>query len=194
MKAISMSGSLRENVGKKAARQSRREGLVPSVLYGGKEQIHFCVDEKSLKKVVYTPNVYLIDFTIGGQKKQAVIQDLQVHPTTDKVLHVDFLEVIPGKPVTLNLPIRLEGVAKGVLAGGKLIKKFRTLKVKGLVENMPEEIAINITNLEIGGAFKVSNLQSETLQFLDVPSSIIAFVKSTRAVATAEETAKPGKK
>ncbi|MDO9512902.1 MAG: 50S ribosomal protein L25/general stress protein Ctc [Bacteroidales bacterium] len=193
MKAISMSGSLRENVGKKAARQSRREGLVPSVLYGGKDQIHFCLDEKSLKKVIYTPDVYLINFDIAGTKKQAVIQDLQVHPTTDKVLHIDFLEITPGKPVIMNLPIRLEGVALGVLAGGKLVKKFRTLKVKGLVENMPEEIKVNVTKLEIGGTVKVSSLTSDTLQFLDRPTGIVATVKSTRAAATAEE-AVPGKK
>jgi large subunit ribosomal protein L25 len=188
MKTVSMSGSLRESVGKKDAKRNRREGKVPCVIYGGKEQIKFVMDEKFFIKILFTDEVYLLKITIDGKDFDAILQDIQYHPVTDKVLHADFLEILPGKKVTIAIPIKVEGVAPGVLQGGKLNKKLRKIKIKGLVEDLPDFITVNINELNIGDSIKVKDVKNDKLEFLDMSSSVIVGVKTARG-ATAEEAA-----
>ncbi len=186
MKTVSMSGSLRENVGKKDAKKNRREGNVPCVLYGGKEQIHFSMPEKDFKKIIFTPEVYILNIGIDGKEYTAILQDIQYHPVTDIILHADFLELISGKPVIIGIPLKFEGNPPGVLKGGRLVKKIRRLLVKGLVEDLPENILLDISKLEIGDSIKVANVSFKNLEFLDLPGSEIIGVKTARAVAEDE--------
>ena len=186
-----MSGSLRENVGKKDAKKNRAEGKVPCVLYGGKTELHFAVNVKDFGPVIFTPYSHVINLSIDGNNYQTILQDVQYHPVTDEILHVDFLELQPGKPVVVSLPIRIEGVSAGVLRGGKLVKKFRKLKVKALPEFLPDEIKLNISNQDINDSIKVSDINLDNVLFLDAPSGLVVSVISTRAV---EETPVQGKK
>jgi large subunit ribosomal protein L25 len=187
MKSVSMSGSLRGNVGKKDAKKQRREEKVPCVLYGGKEQIHFTVDVADFKKIIFTPEVYLIKLNINGNEFDAILQDVQYHPVTDSVLHADFLQVIPGKPVVIGIPLEFEGVAPGVLKGGRLVKKVRKLKVKGLIEEMPDKIKISISKLDIGDSTRVKDVIFGNLEFLDTPNAEIVGVKTARTVVAAAD-------
>jgi large subunit ribosomal protein L25 len=189
MKKVSLSGSLRENVGKKDAKMHRKEFKVPCVVYGGKEQIHFVADEKSLMKVMHTPVAHIFELSIGGAKHNTIVQDVQYHPVTDRMLHVDFMEIVPEKPVTIGIPIKVTGTAPGVLRGGKLVKKMRKLVVKALVQYLPDEIIVSIDGLEIGDSRKVSDMVLENVSFLDPGSSVIVGVRTARAVV---EEALPG--
>ena len=182
MKTVSLSGSLRENVGKKDAKMHRKEFKVPCVLYGGKEQVHFVADEKALMKIMHTPVAYIFELTVGKHKHSTIVQDVQYHPVTDRMLHVDFMEIIPEKPVTIGIPIKVSGVAPGVLRGGRLVKKMRKLVVKALVQNLPDEIPLSIDKLEIGDSVKVSDMVLENVTFLDPASSVILGVRTARAV------------
>jgi large subunit ribosomal protein L25 len=182
MKTVSMSGSLRANVGKKDAKMNRASGKVPCVIYGGKEELHFALDEKVLETIIFTPYTFLVDLNIDGHKFTATLQDVQYHPVSDKTLHADFLQVTPGKPIIVSLPIRIEGNSPGVMRGGKLVKKFRKLKVKGLAEHMPEEIVINISKMDIEDTIKVSDIVIPHIEFLEVAGKMVVSVASTRAV------------
>jgi large subunit ribosomal protein L25 len=186
MKTVSLSGSLRENVGKKDAKKHRREGNVPCVLYGGKEQVHFVVNDFEFGKIIFTPEVYLVKLEIEGNSTNAILQEVQYHPVTDKVLHADFLVVADDKPITVSLPIKTTGVSPGVLAGGKLVKKMRKLAVKGLVNYIPEVITIDISKMGVPSSIKVKDISIENLTLLDVPSSVVLSVKTARG-AVAEE-------
>ncbi len=188
MKTVSMSGTPRESVGKKDAKKNRREGKVPCVLYGGKEQIKFVIEEKLFIKIIFTDEVYLLKINIAGKEYNAVMQDIQYHPVTDKILHVDFLEILPGKKVTIAVPVKVEGVAPGVLKGGKLTKKLRKIRIKALIEDLPDYITLNINELNIGDSIKVRDVKNDKLEFLDMPGSVIVNVKTARG-ATAEEEA-----
>jgi large subunit ribosomal protein L25 len=190
MKTVSMSGSLRENVGKKDAKKNRAEGKVPCVLYGGKDEVHFAVVEKDFGPVIFTPYSHIINLTIAGKEYRTILQDVQYHPVTDKILHVDFLEIKENKEVTVSIPIRIEGVSEGVLRGGKLVKKFRKLKVRALPNNLPDEIKVNISGLDINGTIKVSDIILDKVTFLDAPAGLVVTVLPTRAV----EAEVPGKK
>lgn len=182
-----MSGSPRENVGKKDARKQRVQKQVPCVLYGGKEQLHFALDEKQFGKLIFTPDSYLVNLSIGSETRQAILQDVQYHPVTDSVLHADFLEVQPGKPIVTALPIIFEGVSKGVLRGGKLVKKLRKLKVRGMVNDLPDAIVIDITKLNIAQSILIRDMKREKIRFLDPENSVIVSVKTARAVITEDE-------
>ncbi len=182
MKTVSISGSLRENVGKKDAKMNRSLGKIPCVLYGGKEQIHFIADEKSFIKVIFTPEVYIINLNIDGKDTSAVLQEIQYHPVTDKILHIDFLEVLDGRPVVIGIPVILEGNAIGVLQGGRLINKLRRIKVKAMVEHLPENITIDISPLNVGDSVRVDDIKNDKLEFLDPESAIIVGVRVTRIV------------
>jgi large subunit ribosomal protein L25 len=186
MKKVSLSGSLRENVGKKDAKRHRKEGNVPCVIYGGKEQTHFIVTELGFKKLIFTPDVFLVNLEIGGKEYQAVLQDVQYHPVTDRVLHADFLEVIPGKPIIVGLPLTFEGTSPGVIRGGKMIKKMQKIRVKGLIDDMPDYILVDISKLEIGGSVKIKDIELDKLSTLDPPNSVIVRVKTARAVEEIE--------
>jgi len=187
MKTVSLSGSLRENVGKKDAKKHRKEGNVPCVLYGGKEQIHFIVDDFAFSKLIFTPEVNLVNLDIEGKTTLAILQDVQYHPVTDKVLHADFLVVSEDKPITVGLPIKTVGVAPGVLAGGKMLKKMRKMIVKGMVADVPEIITIDISKMTLGSTIKVKDVAVKGLTFLDVPSAVVISVKTARVIV-AEET------
>lgn len=182
MKTVSMSGSLRANVGKKDAKMNRAQGKVPCVIYGGKEEIHFAVDGKDLDTIIFTPYTYLVDLDIEGKKLTATLQDVQYHPVSDKTLHADFLQVTPGKPIVVSLPIRIEGNSPGVMRGGKLVKKFRKMKVRGLAEHMPEEIVLNISNMDIEDTLRISDIKIPNIEILEVMSNLVLHVASTRAV------------
>jgi large subunit ribosomal protein L25 len=187
MKHLSLSGSPRESVGKKDAKKHRREGNVPCVLYGGKVQIHFVIPEPDLKKVIFTPDTFLIDLNVGGKKYVAILQDIQYHPVGDNILHIDFLQVFDDKPVTVSVPLRFTGTSKGILKGGRLVRKYRKIKIKGLISNLPDEIVVDITKLNIGDSIKIGDLLRENLDFLDVPTSIAAAVKSQRVIVDEDE-------
>jgi large subunit ribosomal protein L25 len=183
-----MSGSPRVSVGKKDAKKLRTEGKVPCVLYGGPEQVSFSVEEKQFKHLVYTPDVNTVNLDLDGKKYTAILQDMQTHPVTDKIIHADFVEVVSGKPVTLSLPVRTTGTAPGVKAGGKLLKKLRRVSVKGPIDKMPEAITIEIGTMGIGDAVRVSDMKIAGLTFLDPQSATIVTCLVTRNVE--EEPAK----
>lgn len=186
MKTVSMSGAQRAHVGKKDAKMHRKEGKVPCVLYGGKEQIHFVMDEKSFSRILFTPDVYLIKLSIDKKEHLAILQDVQYHPVTDKVLHADFLEVLEGKPVSVALPVHIEGNSVGVMRGGKLLKKMRKVRVHGLVNDIPDFILLNIDKLDIGDSIRVRDIKMEKLSFLDTPGAVVVTVKTARGAAAGE--------
>ncbi len=188
MKTVSISGSLRENVGKKDAKQLRKNNLVPCVVYGGQEQILFSVKEKDFINIIYTPEVCFVKLNIDKKQIDAIVQEVQFHPVTDKILHVDFLELRDNKPIIMHIPVKLKGVAPGVLKGGKLLSKSRNLKVKALPANMPDSIDVDISSLEIGNTVKVSNIKNETFEILNPENTVIVGVYVTRAAVTEETT------
>jgi|SRR4051812_41597776 large subunit ribosomal protein L25 len=191
MKSVSISGSLRTNVGKKDATALRNANQVPCVLYGGTEQVHFSVAAPEFKNLIYTPEVQTVDLNVSGKKYSAILQEAQYHALTDNLIHVDFLEIIAGKHVTMNIPVRTTGTSPGVRAGGKLLKKLKTLKVKGPVEKMPDTIDIAIDQLEIGQGVRVSDIKLNGLTLLNSESVTVVSVQVTRAaVAGADEAAK----
>jgi large subunit ribosomal protein L25 len=184
MKSVSISGSPRANVGKKDANALRNAKQVPCVLYGGKEQIHFSVLAADFKDLIYTPEVNTVDLDIAGKKFKAILQEAQYHKVNDSLLHVDFLEVIAGKPVVMNIPVKTTGTSPGVRAGGKLVKKLKTLKVKGLVDKMPDFISLSIDSLEIGQSIRVGDIKLDGLELLNPENVTVLSVQVTRAVAT----------
>ncbi len=187
MKALIISGSLRENVGKKDAKMQRREAKVPCVLYGGKEQIHFVATEKDFKKLIFTPEIFIVNLQINGIEYNAILQDIQYHPVTDSILHIDFMQIFDDKPVIISIPVNFTGVAPGVLKGGKLIRKIRKLKIKALPKYLPDDIVVDISELNIAGTIKVGDLVRENIQFLDPLSSVVVTIISSRGVAGDEE-------
>ncbi len=187
MKTVSLSGSFRESVGKKDAKKQRKQGKVPCVLYGGAKQIHFVAEEKSFKNIIFTPDVHIIDLTINDKNFTVILQDIQYHPVNDNILHVDFLEIMPGKQVTIAIPIILKGNAIGVLNGGRLVKKIRKIRVNALIEDLPDQIVIDISKLKIGDSIRVSDMDNDKLSFLDNASSMIVAVFTARAVEVEEE-------
>ena len=173
--------------------------MVPCVIYGGQEQIHFYAPEAAFKPLVYTPEALTVKLDVGGRQFDAVMQELQFHRISDKLIHVDFLEIIAGKPIVMNLPIKVAGNSAGVKAGGKLVKKLRTLKVRGTADQLPESITLDITNLEIGQSITVGDVTLEGIALLDAPNVTIVTIQTTRnvvetpAAAAADKKAAPAK-
>lgn len=194
MKSIAISGSPRANVGKRDAKELRYQSQVPAVLYGGATQSHFSVSAADLRPVVYTPDVHFIDLDIEGKKAQAIIQDIQFHPLTDVIIHVDFLEVDAKKPVTMEIPVKLTGTSPGVKVGGKLVLKLRKLRVKALPQDMPDTIDISIEELEVGKSVRVSDVKIEGLTITNAQEDTIVSVTTSRALRQAEQEAASGKK
>ena len=180
MKSVSISGSLRENVGKKDAKAQRVQGMIPCALYGGKEQKLFVVEEKQFQKLLYTPEVNYVDLSIDGTVVKAIVQETQFHPITDKLLHVDFLEVVDGKPITIEIPFKLTGTSPGVLKGGSLKKRVHKLKVRGLLENVPECVVADISNMDLNDMMKVADIHIDNITIVDNPSKVIVAVMPTR--------------
>jgi large subunit ribosomal protein L25 len=189
MKSITISGSLRENVGKRDAKQLRYDAQVPAVLYGGESQLHFSVSVTDLKAVVYTPVVHFINLEVGDRKAQAIIKDLQFHPLTEQILHVDFMELNPEKPVTIEIPIRLTGTSPGVKAGGKLVQKLRKLRVKGLPAQHIDNIDVSIEGLEVGKSVRVRDIKLADLVITNAGEDTVVSVTTSRALRQAEQEA-----
>jgi large subunit ribosomal protein L25 len=188
MKQVSLSGSLRENVGKKDAKAVRNAERVPCVVYGGDDQTHFSVRHSDMEKLVYTPNVNIVEVDVDGKKVRTIIQEVQHHPVTDRIHHVDFIELKDDKKVKMNIPVVLEGRAIGVLNGGRLSQVFRTLKVYALPGELPDTITVDISKLRIGMSVRVRDLMTETLEILNAPSAVVCSVKMARgAVDEGEE-------
>jgi len=190
MKTVSLSGSPRASVGKTDAASLRAKGQVPCVIYGGNEQIHFYADERAFKNIIYTPDTNLVNITVDGKNFLAVLQEAQFHKINDKLIHADFLQVIEGKPVTVQIPVKTIGQSQGVKDGGKLTVKMRKLKVKGLVNKLPERIELNIENLGIGKSISVGDIKIDGVTILHPSNISVVSVQTTRNVA-AEETATP---
>jgi large subunit ribosomal protein L25 len=192
MKTVSLSGTPRAYVGKKDAKNLRRQGKVPCVIYGGKEQKHFFLDQKDFKKIIFTPEVFIVNIDLDGTTYETILQDIQYHPVTDLVMHADFLELTPGRNVSLAIPVQLEGTAPGVVKGGKLQLKLRKLRMKGLVENMPEHVVLDISKLDIGKSIKVKDINIEKVQLLDPVNAVVVSVKAARGLSAAELAAEEG--
>lgn len=186
MKSISIKGTKREVVGKKEAKRLRKEALVPGVLYGGEEPIHFYAPEKEFKSLIYTPNVYLVDLDIDGTVYQSIIQDAQFHPVEEQLMHVDFLRTSDDKMVKVEIPVKTEGFAKGIRKGGKLKLNLRTLKVKAMVKHLPDAITINVDDLDLGQSYKVGSLVRENLEFLNAKAVPVVTIMITRAAKAAK--------
>ena len=181
MKTLAISVKERQNVGKTSTRALRNQGNVPCVLYGGEKQVTFYAHENDFRKLVYTPNTFVVELNINGPKTKAIMQDIQFHPVTDKILHIDFLEVFDGKPITVPLPVILEGVAIGVKNGGNLMFRIPKIVSKGLVANLPEAITINIEHLSIGMFISIKDIAVKGVEFLAPPNSVVVAVKTARA-------------
>ena len=198
MKSIAISGSARQNVGKRDAKELRYEGKIPAVLYGGKEQTHFSVSAADLKPVLYTPEVIFVELDIDGKKSKAIVQEAQFHPLTDEVTHVDFLQLFDDKEVSVNIPIKLVGTSPGVKMGGKLVQKLRSLRVKALPNNLPQEIEVPMEGLEVGKSFRVGQVSLTDAKVLNNADDTIVSVTMSRALRQAEQeaakAAKGGKK
>ncbi len=186
MKTIEIKGFKRETVGKKATKQLRKDGSVPCVLYGGKEVVHFHAPENEFNNLFYTPNVYLVNIDIDGKKYSTILKDSQFHPVSDKPLHVDFLEIDMKAPITIDVPVKVEGFAIGVQSGGILVLERRKLAVRALSQNLPDNLAINVEDLEIGKARKIGDLNFDNLELLDAQNAVVVAVRLTRA-ARAEQ-------
>ena len=185
MQSITINGSQRESVGKKATKALRNAGKVPCVLYGGDKPVHFSADEKAFKSLVFTPNVYTATIELDGATYAAVLQDIQFHPVTDKILHIDFYQLFEDKPVTMEIPVKLIGNSKGVMIGGALRHNMRKLKVKALPANLPDFIEADITELEIGNKLYVTELANENYTFLHPDNTVVAQVRMSRNAAKA---------
>ena len=187
MKTLTINGTKRTELGTKGAALLRRSEQVPCVLYGGQAPIHFSAPEKEFRHLVYTPDIHTVEINLDGNKYIAITQDIQFHRVTDRILHVDFLELVKGKTIKMELPVRTVGAAPGVRAGGKLIKKLRFLTARGEADKFPEAIEVNLENLQIGDTIRVKDLSHEGLEFLNNENATIVGVRITRNVEAAAD-------
>lgn len=185
MKSITIKGSKRESVGKVATKALRNAGMVPCVIYGGDKPVHFSAEEKAFKKLVYTPDVFTASLEVDGQKTTAILQDIQFHPVSDRILHVDFYQLFDDKEVTMNIPVKLSGTSPGVLNGGSLRFTNRKLKVKALPANLPDFIAADISGLKIGSKLLLTSLFNDAYTFMHPDNTVVVQVRTSRN-ATAE--------
>ncbi|MDR2474335.1 MAG: 50S ribosomal protein L25/general stress protein Ctc [Bacteroidales bacterium] len=189
MKTFDLKGTVRKGTGKKAAKAVRTEGEVPCVLYGGSETVHFQTKSSGIRKLLYTPDIYLINLDIDGKVVSAIVKETQFHPVKDVVLHADFLEVKADEPIVISVPVQLEGLAEGVKAGGKLSLEKRKLKVKGLYKHVPERLVVNVESLGLGKTIQVGRLLFDNLTLLDAKNAVVCAVKLTRAARGAAASA-----
>ena len=187
MKTTQLSGSLRANVGKKDAASLRNAGMVPCVLYGQGEQTHFSVKTVAMNKIVFSPDVFLVELDIEGKKTKGIIREIQQHPVKDTIQHVDFYELDENKKVRVNLPVRTTGAARGVLNGGRLNMAFRTLSCYGLANDLPESITLDISPIRIGQGITISEIKIPGVTILDPASAMVISVKISRGALDEEE-------
>ncbi|WP_405294758.1 50S ribosomal protein L25/general stress protein Ctc [Algibacter sp. Ld11] len=193
MKSITINGSQRESVGKKAAKALRNAGQVPCVLYGGDKPVHFASAELAFSKLVYTPNAHTVVINLeGGETFNAVLQDIQFHPVTDRILHVDFYQLFEDKEIALDIPVNLIGNSKGVKNGGILRRNNRKLRVKALPANLPDFIEVDITPLKIGDKVAVSELANEKYTFLHTDNTVVCQIKTSRTAVVEDEEEEEG--
>lgn len=183
MKTFELKGEIRDDFGKKAARAYRSEGLIPCVVYGGhgEDNVNFVVKQGDVRKLIYTPEVFLVNLDLGKKKLQAIVKELQFHPVKDTILHIDFLHVVENAPVVIEIPVRLVGLAAGVRAGGKLSLDTRKLKVKALPSKLPEELVVNVEKLELGKSIQVGQLNFDDVEILNAKNAVVCRVQLTRA-------------
>ncbi len=186
MKSITIKGSQRESVGKVATKALRNAGQVPCVLYGGDKPVHFSSEEMAFRNLVYTPNVYTATIELGSEKFEAILQDIQFHPVTDKIIHIDFYQLFDDKEVTMNIPVHLVGSAPGVLNGGSLRFPKRKLRVKALPGNLPDFFNADISKLKIGSKLFITDIDNKDCTFLHPDNTVVAQVRMSRN-ATAED-------
>lgn len=192
MKTITIEGTLRSEYGKKATRQVRSEGQVPCVIYGGTETVSFSAPAVSFKTLVYTSDFQLAEIKLGAKTYRCVLKDLQFDTVTDELAHIDFLELVEDKPVSVSLPIKIVGQSEGVKAGGKLVVKIKSLKVKALPKHLRENIEVSIDNLQLNGNIRVEDVVAENIEITNSPRIPIASVVMTRQLR--QEEAAEGKK
>lgn len=194
MKTIVIEGQLREGKGKKAARTLRAQGLVPCVIYGGNEEVHFTAPILAFRGVVYTPEFQIVEINVDGKTYKTILKDLQFDVVTDTLAHADFLELVDDKKVIANLPIKIVGQSAGVKAGGRLVVKMNTLKVRTLPKHLVENLEVDITNLQLNGNIRVEDVKVENAEVLMPARQPVASVVMTRALRQAEMEEKKGKK
>jgi len=188
MKSITIKGSKRESVGKKATKALRNAEMVPCVVYGGNEPISFSAEEKAFKDLVYTPNAHTVVLDMDGTKINAVLQDIQFHPVTDRILHVDFYQIFDDKEVTMEIPVKIVGTSRGVRAGGVLRVVTRKLRIKALPSNLPDAIEVDITNMRIGNKMYVTAVENETYKIMHPDNTVICQVRTSRtAIADTDD-------
>ena len=186
MESITIEGQKRSDLGQKAAKTLRKEGRVPCVLYGGGDNVHFSAPELAFRSLIYTPDFFTATLNIDGQTHTAVLKDMQMHPVTDRLVHLDFLRLIPGKKVIVDLPLRFDGLADGVRAGGKLLAQIRKIRVKGMPENLIPEVVVDVTELELGKTIKVGEISIPNLEILNNPGIPMVGIEIPRALKSAQ--------
>jgi len=189
MKTIEIKAVSRDQFGKKSTNALRAEGNVPCVMYREKENLHFYAHQNAFRGLVYTPEVFIVNLIVDDKSYNAVMKDIQFHPVTDHIQHIDFMQVSDDKPVIIDIPLKITGESSGVKAGGKLRVKRRTLKVKGLVKDLPEDLTIDITNIEIGQSVKIGDLSYDKLEVIDNKRAMIVSVEVSRVSIKDEEAA-----
>lgn len=196
MKTFELKGEVRDSFGKKASVAFRKEGLIPCVVYGGQEgeNFSFVVKAGDVRQLIYTPEVFIVNLTLGDKTMMAILKEIQFHPVTDNILHIDFLHVFPTEPVVIDIPVRLSGLAEGVKAGGKLSLDSRKLKVKALYDKLPEELVVNVESLALGKSIQVGELNFEGLELLSPKNAVVCRVQLTRAARGAAAAAAAAKK
>ena len=194
MKSITIEGSERESVGKVATKALRNAGMVPCVIYGGNQPVHFAADERAFKNLVYTPNAHTVVVELAGKKHNAVLQDIQFHPVSDRINHIDFFELNDDKEITMEVPVKILGTSPGVLLGGVLNLNQRRLKVKALPKNLPDFVEANISELQMGNKLYVTKLPTPNFKLMHPDNTVVAQVKISRAaMKAAQEAAKAEK-
>lgn len=194
MKSITINGSERESVGKAATRTARNAGMVPCVLYGGDQPVHFTAEEKAFKNLVYTPEAHTVVIDLAGKTYNAVMQDVQFHPVTDRILHMDFYQLHDDKEITMEVPVKVTGTSPGVLGGGVLRLNQRKLKVRALPANLPDFVEANISELEMGNKLYVTKIETNNFKLLHPDNTVVAQVRVSRAaMKAAQEAAKAEK-
>ncbi len=187
MKSISIKGSKRESVGKKATKALRNAGQVPCVIYGGDQPMHFSAGELAFKGLVYTPDAHTVEIELEGATYRAILQDIQFHPVTDRILHIDFYQIFDDKEVTMIIPVKFVGSSKGVLNGGVLRKNNRKLRVKALPDNLPDFIEADITELKIGNKLYVTALENDDYTFMHPDNTVVCQVRTSRNAVAEDE-------
>lgn len=182
MKSFELTVTKRTSLTKQDTKKLRSEGMVPCVMYGGAENIHFSAPVLDFRGLVYTPEVFTVNIHVDGKTHQAVMQDIQFHPVSDALMHIDFMELNEGKPVVMNIPVKIIGTSEGQRQGGKLITKVRKLKVRALASHLPDAVNVDITSLQIGQSVRVGDLKIDGVEFLDSPNNILVGVRTTRNV------------